>query len=94
MLTTANSVGARFGDNYDWTYYGRLKLTNSLILHNYRDVFLKTWNTPGSGWQTNSWVDRLQQTDLRSNLLTTADPRFPANHAWNPAVTAGASRTG
>ena len=86
LLTTANSVGARFGDNYDWTYLGRLRLTNSLILYNYRDVFLKTWNNPGSGWQSNSWVDRLGQTDLRSNYLTAADARFPSNRVWNPAA--------
>lgn len=86
MLTTANSIGARFGDNYNWTYYGRLKMTNSLILHNYRDVFLKTWNTSGSSWNTNQWVDRLRQTDLRSNYLTCFDARFPSNQAWDPAA--------
>ncbi len=85
LLTTGNSVGARVGDNYDWSYNGFLRLTNSLILHNYRDVFLKTWNGTGSGWQTNSWVDRLAQTDLRSSYLTAADPRYPANSVWSPA---------
>jgi len=84
LLSTANSVGARFGDNYDWTYYGRLRITNSLILHNHRDVFAKTWNTSGSSWNTNQWVDRLAQMDLRGNYFTAADSRFPLNAVWNP----------
>lgn len=89
ILSTANSVGTRFGDNYPSIgsgFNGRLRVTNSLILHNYRDVFLKTWNAPGTGWQTNSWVDRLQQTDFRSNYTTYADARFPSSQAWNPAT--------
>jgi hypothetical protein len=89
LLTTANSVGARFGDNYTSIgsgFNGFLRLTNSLDLYNYRDIFLKTWNNPGSGWQTNSWVDRLQQIDIRSNYLTAADARVPSNHVWNPAT--------
>jgi len=85
LLTTANSVGARTGDNYDWSYQGFLRLTNSLILYNYRDVFAKTWNTTGQGWDTNQWVDRLAQMDLRSNYLTQADARFPSNSVWDPA---------
>ena len=40
MLSTANSVGLRTGDDYDWSYNGYLNVTNSLILCNYRDVFL------------------------------------------------------
>ena len=55
MLSTANSVGMRIGDNYDWSYTGFLKVTNSLVLYNYRDLFLKTWNSAnGSSWDTNS----------------------------------------
>jgi hypothetical protein len=86
LLSTANSVGARFGDNYDWTYYGFLRITNSLLLHNYRDVFAKTWNTTGTSWNTNQWVDRLAQMDLRGNRLTGSDPRFPSNSVWNPGT--------
>jgi hypothetical protein len=85
MFTTGNSVGARIGDNYDWSYTGFLRMTNSLILYNYRDIFLKTWNTSGSGWDTNQWVDRLAQANLQSNSLTTVDARFPNNEVWNPA---------
>jgi len=86
MFTTGNSVGARIGDNYDWNYTGFLRMTNSLILYNYRDIFLKTWNTTGSGWDTNQWVDRLQQANLQSNFVTAADARFPDNRTWNPAT--------
>ena len=32
MLSTANSVGMRIGDNYDWNYTGSLNVTNSLVL--------------------------------------------------------------
>jgi hypothetical protein len=31
--------GRRFGDNYDWTYNGHLTVTNSIVIHNYRDVW-------------------------------------------------------
>jgi len=86
LLSTANSVGARFGDNYDWTYYGRLTITNSFLLHNYRDIFAKTWNTSGSSWNTNQWVDRLAQMDLRNNLFTSHDALFPINSVWDPAT--------
>lgn len=88
LLSTGNSVGARFGDNYDWTYYGYLRITNSLILHNYRDVLAKTWNTSGSSWNTNQWVDRLGQMDLRSNYFTAPDLRFLANLVWSPTENA------
>jgi hypothetical protein len=86
MLSTANSVGLRTGDNYDWSYTGYLNVTNSLVLYNYRDVFLKTWNAAsGSTWDTNSWVDRVGQCHFGTNLVTTPDPRFPSNLAWDPA---------
>lgn len=86
LLTMANSVGARVGDNYNWGYRGFLHLSNSIVLNNYRDVFLKTWNNAGTSWDTNSWVDRLGQIDLENCILTTADPRFPGTPAWNPAA--------
>ena len=86
LLTTGNSVGARVGDNYDWNYTGTLTLTNSLILNNYRDVFLKTWNSVKTGLDTNSWVDRVLQVDFRGNQATTVDARFPGNLPWNPAI--------
>ena len=86
LLTIGNSVGARVGDNYDWNYTGSLTLTNSLILNNYRDLFLKTWNAVKTGLDTNSWVDRVQQVEFGSNLVTTPDARFPGNRLWTPAA--------
>lgn len=86
LFSTANAVGARFGDNYDWSYNGFLRLTNCLLLYNYRDIFLKTWNDVGSGWQTNSWIDRLQQVDIQNNWLSTPWTNQPGNTLWNPAV--------
>ena len=86
LLSTGNSVGARVGDNYNWAYRGFLRCTNSLVLYNYRDVFLKTWNAVGVSWDTNSWVDRRGQIDLPDTLLSTADARFPSNGTWNPAA--------
>ncbi|HOW68309.1 MAG TPA: hypothetical protein P5186_20935 [Candidatus Paceibacterota bacterium] len=88
LLTTGNAVGARVGDNYDWSYNGFLRLTNCLVLHNYRDVFLKTWNAVGSGLQSNSWVDRLNQIEIRSSLLTTPWNLQPDNTLWNPGENA------
>jgi hypothetical protein len=86
MLSTANSVGLRIGDNYTWSYTGYLNVTNSLVLYNYRDVFLKTWNSAsGSTWDTNSWVDRVGQCHFGTNLISTPDPRFPSNLSWDPA---------
>ena len=86
ILSTANSVGMRIGDNYNWSYDGFLQVTNSLILYNYRDMFLKTWNSAtGSSWDTNSWVDRVGQCRFGTNLITTSDPRFPSNLLYDPA---------
>lgn len=86
LLSTANAVGARFGDNYDWSYNGFLRLTNSLLLYNKRDVFLKTWNAIGSGWQSASWEDRLDQVDIRSCRLSTAWHQPSGNLLWDPTV--------
>ena len=86
LLTTGNAVGARVGDNYDWNYTGTLTLTNSLMIYNYRDIFLKTWNGVKTGLDTNSWVDRVQQVDFRDNRVTTVDARFPGNQAWDPVT--------
>lgn len=73
-LATGNLVGGRFGDNYDWTYDGFLRATNSLLLYNYRDVWGMTWS---------DWAYRTNQMDVRSNLLTVADANWPENEVWN-----------
>ncbi len=82
LLTTANAVGARFGDNYTGTTglglkTGFLTITNSFILHNYRDVWGQVWD--------NTWNYRSNQMDIRSNFLTTPNPYHPSNTVWNPA---------
>ena len=43
-LSTANVVGARFGDNYDWTYEGFLNIRDSLLLFNHRDIWGRAWD--------------------------------------------------
>ncbi len=74
-LSLANLVGARFGDNYDWTYTGFLRVTNSLLLNNYRDIW-------GMNWQ--DWTYRASAMDLRSNFVTAANSWHPNNLLWDP----------
>lgn len=76
-LSTANLVGGRMGDNYNWTYTGSLRATNSLLLHNYREVWGMCWA---------DWTYRSNQMDIRSNFLAVTDPRWPSNAVWNPAT--------
>lgn len=78
-LATGNLVAGRFGDNYDRSYTGFLRATNSLLIYNYRDVWGMTWN---------DWGYRTAQMDARSNLMTSADPIWPLNSIWNPATDA------
>jgi len=78
-LATGNLIGGRFGDNYNWTYDGYLRVTNSLLIYNYRDVW-------GMNWA--DWTYRTAQMDVRSNQFTTTDALWPTNTAWNPATDA------
>ncbi|HTD65655.1 MAG TPA: hypothetical protein VK846_03880, partial [Candidatus Limnocylindria bacterium] len=83
LLSTANSVGARLGDNYTGTSglglkNGFLTITNSFILHNYRDVWGQVWD--------NTWNYRTNQMDIRSNFLTAPNIHHPSNTIWNPAI--------
>jgi len=80
MLLTGNAVGARFGDNYDWTYNGQMWVSNSLILHNYRDVWGYNWD---------DWTYRVGQMDVQNNLVTQDNPLHPNNVLWNPAIDGG-----
>ena len=85
LLTTANSVGTRFGDNYTGTTglglkTGFLTITNSFVLHNYRDVWGQVWD--------DTWNYRSNQMDIRSNFLTQANSHHPSNTLWNPATDA------
>jgi len=75
MLVTGNAVGARYGDNYDWTYNGELEVVDSLILNNYRDVWGYNWD---------DWTYRTGQMDIRDNYLTTANVLHPDNAVWDP----------
>ncbi|MGC8887410.1 MAG: hypothetical protein ACP5MG_09670 [Verrucomicrobiia bacterium] len=75
LLSTANSVGARFGDNYDGTYNGFLQVSNSIIIHNYRDIFGMNWS---------NWTYCINQMDLRSNYITAPNTNHPNNFIWNP----------
>jgi hypothetical protein len=78
-LATGNLVGGRFGDNYNWTYDGFLRATDSLLIYNYRNVWGMTWS---------DWGYRTAQMDIRSNLLSVADAIWPANEVWNPNIDA------
>ncbi|MCX8157153.1 MAG: hypothetical protein N3J91_12030, partial [Verrucomicrobiae bacterium] len=67
-------TGARFGDNYNWAYSGRMIATNSIFLHNHRDVW---------GMNFQDWTYRVANMDIRGNFLTRPDPRWPENQVWN-----------
>jgi hypothetical protein len=87
LLTTGNAIGARFGDNYDTIgdgLNGFLRVTNSLCLYNYRDVWGMTWRQGALGWYYRS-----NQMDIRNNFLTAPNPFHPTNQVWNPATDAG-----
>ena len=75
-LATANLTGGRFGDNYNWTYTGFLRATNSLLLYNYRDVW-------GMNWQ--DWTYRTNAMDIRSNFLSAPNIYHPSNAIWQPS---------
>jgi hypothetical protein len=74
-LSTANLVGTRFGDNYDWTYNGFLTVRDSLLLFNHRDIWGRAWD---------DWTVHLAQMDIQDNYVTIPDGDFPNNRLWNP----------
>jgi hypothetical protein len=74
-LCTANLVGARFGDNYNWTYSGFLDVKNSLLLFNWRDVW---------GMAFDTWTVHLSQMDIQNNYLSVPNTGFPNNRIWDP----------
>jgi hypothetical protein len=75
-LLIGNLTGARFGDNYDWTYTGSLRVTNSILVHNYRDVW---------GVNFQDWLWRTNAMNIQSNWLTSPLPQHPDNLRWQPA---------
>ena len=85
VLSTANCVGTRYGDNYTGTTglglkNGFLTATNSLFLYNYRDVWGQVWD--------NTWNWRTARMDVRGNWLTAPNTNHPDNSVWNAATDA------
>lgn len=74
-LCTANLVGARFGDNYDWSYNGFLTVANSLLLFNKRDVWGRAWD---------NWTVHSSQMDIQRNYLSADNTNHPNNWIWDP----------
>jgi len=74
-LSTANLIGARFGDNYDWDYTGFLTVSDSLLLFNMRDIWGRAWD---------DWTIHLDQMDLQDNYVSKPDAGFPENKLWDP----------
>jgi len=75
-MSTANAVGARFGDNYDWTYNGFIGITNSIVVYNRRDVWGMNWD---------DWTYRTNAMNVQGNWLTRTNARHPENAIWQPA---------
>jgi hypothetical protein len=83
ILSTANSIGTRFGDNYEGTSglgnkAGFLTVTNSFLLYNYRDIFGRPWD--------NTWNWRTNNMDIRNNFVTQPNTNHLLNTLWNPAA--------
>ena len=78
-LLIGNCTGGRFGDNYDWSYNGSLRVTNSILIHNYRDVW-------GLNWQ--DWLWRTNAMTVRNNWFTAPIPPHPDNVVWSPEADA------
>ncbi len=74
-LSTANLVGTRFGDNYDWSYNGFLKVRDSLLLFNMRDIWGQAWD---------NWNVHLSQMDIQNSYVSIPDADLPKNTLWDP----------
>ena len=79
-LLIDNEIGFRFGDNYGWNYTGSLQTTNSIAIHNYRDI----WN-----FDRDTWAPHLDQTFIESNLFSITYSDYPSNHVWNASEDKG-----
>jgi hypothetical protein len=73
-LCIGNHVGLRYGDNYDWDYWGQLNVSESISIHNHRDVW---------GFEWDSWNYRDERMDLQNNLVSKVDTRHPGNSEWD-----------
>ena len=80
-LVVGNAIGTRFGDNYTWNYYGLLRATNCLFIHNYRDVWGMTWNNWLYGVNSRNGSNAMV---VEGNILTRSDPHHPNNQLWQP----------
>jgi len=76
-FSTGNAVGARFGDNYDWSYNGFLTVTDSLLLYNHKDVW---------GWNRDEWTIATDKMSITNNYLSIPNSNFPTNTIWDPIV--------
>jgi len=76
-LVSACMTGARFGDNYGdgRSYTGSMSATNSLLIHNYRDVW---------GFQWIDWNYHTERMTIEDNWLTAPLEQHPDNLVWNP----------
>jgi hypothetical protein len=86
LLSLGNGIGARYGDNYTGTTglglkNGTLTVTNSLLLHNVRDVFGRPWD--------DTWNWRVNNMNIRDNLLTAPNSFHPSNGIWSADNDAG-----
>ncbi len=81
LLSLANSVGARYGDNYQGTTglglkTGFLTVTNSILIHNYRDVFGRPWD--------DTWDYRSNRMSFHGNHFSASNAYHPDNLVWDP----------
>lgn len=76
-LAIGGITGGRFGDNYTAAYSGFLRVTNSILIHNQRDVWGMTWT---------DWRERTERMDIRGNWFTAPLALYPDNQVWDPAV--------
>lgn len=79
-LSLANAIGTRFGDNYDWDYWGYLRVTNSILLHNHRDVWGMNWDNWRYGINTR---DGTSAMNIQGNSVSVPGTNHPNNTRWN-----------
>ena len=77
LLCIGNLIGTRFGDNYDSYFDGFLRVTNSLLLYNQRDVW---------GMNFQDWTYRTNRMDIQGNFLSVLNTNHPNNVLWNPST--------
>jgi hypothetical protein len=88
-LLTANMVGLRFGDNYDWDYFGRLTARRNISIHNFfQDVWGYEWNsfTYRTDRMTIGDESPAHDQPIERNYFTTANARHPFNNVFNPGT--------